>query len=74
MANVDLDVEQEVRLPVDGATLIGDLDLPSTASAVVPFAQRAATTSAAPERISGTVTVPPWSVVGPDTIALRPST
>ena len=35
MANVDLDVEQEVRLPVDGATLIGDLDLPAKASAVV---------------------------------------
>jgi dienelactone hydrolase len=38
MANVDLDVEQEVRLPVDGATLIGDLGLPANARAVVLFA------------------------------------
>jgi putative phosphoribosyl transferase len=38
MADVDIDVEHEVRLPVDGATLIGDLALPARARAVVLFA------------------------------------
>ena len=38
VADRDLDVEQEVRLPVDGATLIGDLGLPANARAVVLFA------------------------------------
>jgi putative phosphoribosyl transferase len=38
MAHVDVDVEQEVRLPVDGVTLIGDLAVPPEARALILFA------------------------------------
>jgi len=38
MAQVDLDVEREVRLPADGVTLTGDLGLPADARAVILFA------------------------------------
>jgi dienelactone hydrolase len=38
MADVDVDIEQEVRLPVDGAMLIGDLALPAHPRAAVLFA------------------------------------
>ncbi|HYU44454.1 MAG TPA: dienelactone hydrolase family protein [Vicinamibacteria bacterium] len=38
MAATDVDIEQEVRLPVDGATLVGDLARPAAARGVVLFA------------------------------------
>ncbi|HUG54576.1 MAG TPA: dienelactone hydrolase family protein [Vicinamibacteria bacterium] len=38
MAQADVGVEQEVRLPADGVTLIGDLGLPADARAVILFA------------------------------------
>ncbi|HEY8152404.1 MAG TPA: dienelactone hydrolase family protein [Vicinamibacteria bacterium] len=38
MAATDVDIEQEVRLPVDGVTLVGDLARPAAARGVVLFA------------------------------------
>ena len=38
MAATDVDIEQEVRLPVDGVTLFGDLARPPAARGVVLFA------------------------------------
>jgi dienelactone hydrolase len=38
MAQVDIDVEQEVRLSIDEVTLIGDLGLPTDARGIVLFA------------------------------------
>jgi len=38
MAATDVDIEQEVRLPADGATLVGDLARPAAARGVVLFA------------------------------------
>ncbi|PYQ39350.1 MAG: hydrolase [Acidobacteria bacterium] len=38
MAATDVDIEQEVRLPVDGVTLVGDLARPAAARGAVLFA------------------------------------
>ena len=38
MAATDVDIEQEVRLPVDGVTLVGDLARPAAARGVILFA------------------------------------
>lgn len=38
MAATDVDIEQEVRLPVDGVTLVGDLARPAAARGTVLFA------------------------------------
>lgn len=38
MVQVDVDVEQEVRLPIDDVTLVGDLGLPAAARGIVLFA------------------------------------
>jgi dienelactone hydrolase len=65
MAAADVDIEEEVRLPVDGVSLVGDLARPAAARGVVLFAHGSGSSRHSPRnravaralRVSGLATV-----------------